>query len=204
MEKNLNELTPNLLFADIIDINKDTTEEQFQYIINRWVEKLPIAKEFKNQRNLSIAFEYASSILIKNGSYNKYKTIIEVIIYPIIRRIFERLTDETDMVIEVIKEYVDDIFNKLINSDIEAEMCSLFSNIFTLSSQTFTIGEKVWLPKKDVDSPWSDVEGEIVDVIDFMIDPNTRQNLYSVKIKDSEFTRNAFGKDLIKIKNEVL
>lgn len=67
---------------------------------------------------------------------------------------------------------------------------------------TFKTGEKVHLKKQDFESPWSDVDGEVVEVINYMFDPHTgdlAEPFYSIKIEGCEETRPAKSKDLIKL-----
>lgn len=110
-----------------VPFKKDFNETDIECIIGRW-NNLGFVDGFKNVRNLSLAFEYLADNLLKLKN-NEFA--VEKISFPIVRRIFERLTDENDMEIETIKKYVDDILHKLIN--IEAEFCASFSEKYELN-----------------------------------------------------------------------
>jgi hypothetical protein len=135
-------------FNGFIEINSNTSSEVIDVIIDRWVNKIRIAENFKNERNLSIAFEMMATLLISDSNdienkftdplskerqiYAKEHMLKDVVAFPIIRRIFEKETTDVDMSIDEISEYVNDIFNKIMKSDIEAEFVAIFCVNYTL------------------------------------------------------------------------
>ena len=130
------------------DIYPGMDEDKITIINNRWTNDIGISKDFKNTRNISLAFEFMAKLLTSDCDiikkqfpdplsierYKRYKYTYEVISFPIIRRIFERETSEENMDIEIIIEYVKDIHNKLMKSDIEAEFSALFSDLYKLKN----------------------------------------------------------------------
>lgn len=118
-------------------------------IIKNWA-KLGFTEGFKNVRNLSLAFDIAAVNIINSGnedieyiSNKLYSTHqYETLIFPVIRRIFEKNTDAFDMDTNKIEEEVKKIetefktylstidieAEKLINEliDVEAEVCACF------------------------------------------------------------------------------
>jgi len=77
-------------------------------IIENWV-KLGLTEGSKNVRNISLAFETAAKNIINNSeikievALNELKSY-ETIIFPVIRRIFDKNTDALDMEISKIEE----------------------------------------------------------------------------------------------------
>ena len=97
-------------------------------IIERWV-KIGFTDGFKNVRNLALALETAAKNIINNFE-TEVKTEFDVaryetLIFPAIRRIFEKNTDALDMDITKIEEEVNKIeaeFKTWLSTvDIEAE-----------------------------------------------------------------------------------
>ena len=143
VEESLNILD---IFNGFIKINDNTSVETINSIIDRWVNKIGVAAKFKNERNLSIAFEIMAFLLITDANdmenkfpdpfsrerqiYLKEHTLKDVVAFPIIRRIFEKETTDNDMSVNEISEYVNDIFVKLIKCDVEAEFCAMYSDIY--------------------------------------------------------------------------
>ena len=126
--------------------NKYISNKNINNIIDKWVNKYKFAVDFKNKRNLSIAFEYLEIILEKE-TYGVKILDIKLISFPIVRRIFERITDEKDLEIKKIKKYVDNILDYIIyfkvdisdeisntigshNIDIEYMLCNSICDTF--------------------------------------------------------------------------
>ena len=102
-------------------------------IIKNWA-KLGFTEGFKNVRNLSLAFDIAAIHILKDREleletiFNDWKNEsykYETLIFPVIRRIFEKNTDaldiDTNKIVEEVKKIETEFKSWLTTVDIEAE-----------------------------------------------------------------------------------
>lgn len=124
------ELENKGILKPIFTTAENLTEEKIEQIIERWAQfGFTVELEGNKLKNNSLAMEIAAQYLLSK-SERKY-ILIEEITFPIIRRVLNKVEDEIK--VDVLKENVIELIEKLASVDHEAEYCAKFSDEYQLN-----------------------------------------------------------------------